>query len=66
MEIVTKTGEALSGLWLSFDVQEKLITMYAGVFVVLLVLGSRAEAKRKREWAQLRDEIVEGVARVVR
>lgn len=63
---MTKTGEAFSGLWLSFDVQEKLIAVYAGVFVVLLVVGSRAEAKRKREWAQLRDEIVEGVARVVR
>jgi len=57
-ELVAKTGEALGGLWLAFSAKEKVVVIYAGLFVCLLVAGTRAEAKRKREQRELVEEIV--------
>lgn len=58
MEIVQKTSEALGGLWLAFDVRERLVVVYVAAVALMLVAGLRAEAKRRDEGEQLVDRIV--------
>lgn len=58
MEMLEKTSEALGGLWLSFSAKEKIVTVYAVLFVALMVAGVQAERKRKRESRELRDDLI--------
>lgn len=66
MEMLSKTKDALGGLWLSFDAQERIIALYVCLFGALMIAGLRAESKRKREMAEWKRDIIDGVAEAIR